>query len=186
MRVTFLGNFRVEYSSENHHAKSLEALGHTVSKLQETRVRADDVLTDALLSDMFVWVHTHNWDTPGSITMKDVLEKLKAANIPTVTYHLDLWLGLERQKDMQKDDYWNIQHFFTADANMADWLNENTSITGHYLPAGVFHEECYMAEPNSGKQWDVIFVGSKGYHHEWSYRPKLIDWLAETYGELLS
>ena len=186
MRVTFLGNFSVEYSSENHHAKSLEALGHTVSKLQETRVRADDVLTDALLSDMFVWVHTHNWDTPGSITMKDVLEKLKAANIPTVTYHLDLWLGLERQKDMQKDDYWNIQHFFTADANMADWLNENTSITGHYLPAGVFHEECYMAEPNSGKQWDVIFVGSKGYHHEWSYRPKLIDWLAETYGELLS
>lgn len=30
---------------------------------------------------------------------------------------------------------------------------------------------------------DVIFVGSKGYHPEYSYRPKLINWLEETYGD---
>jgi hypothetical protein len=28
---------------------------------------------------------------------------------------------------------------------------------------------------------DVIFVGSKKYHTEWAYRPKLINWLEGTY-----
>jgi hypothetical protein len=29
---------------------------------------------------------------------------------------------------------------------------------------------------------DVIFVGSRGYHPEWQWRPQLIDWLHATYG----
>jgi len=29
----------------------------------------------------------------------------------------------------------------------------------------------------------VIFVGSKNYHSEWSYRPNLINWLQTTYNE---
>lgn len=182
MKITFLGNFAVSYSSENHHKKSLEALGHEVIALQEAHVRSEVILRQALESDVFVWVHTHGWPTEG-IAMREVLKQLKEKGIPTLTYHLDLWLGLERQKDMQKDDYWFIEHFFTADANMAEWLNKNTNIKGHYLPAGVFHEETYMAEPNNDKKWDVIFVGSKGYHPEWPYRPRLINWLAETYGD---
>ena len=28
---------------------------------------------------------------------------------------------------------------------------------------------------------DIIFVGSKGYHPEWNYRPTLIDWLRDSY-----
>jgi hypothetical protein len=32
-------------------------------------------------------------------------------------------------------------------------------------------------------KYDVIFVGSKSYHHEWQYRTKLINWLEDTYGE---
>jgi hypothetical protein len=75
--ITFLGNFEVPYSSENHHAKSLEFLGHSVKKLQEKKVRSDAILERALKSDLFIWVHTHGWQTTGKLTMDDVLRRLK-------------------------------------------------------------------------------------------------------------
>jgi hypothetical protein len=183
MKITMLGNFYVDYTSETHHKKSLEALGHEVVALQEGKATSDFILQSAESSELFVWIHTHGWETPGNLSMKRVLDILKEKRIPTLSYHLDLWLGLQREQDIYKDDVWNIEHFFTADKNMAEWLNKNTKVKGHYMPAGVFHEECYMAEPNGEKQWDVIFVGSKGYHPEWPYRPKLINWLQETYGD---
>lgn len=181
MRVVFLGNFGVDYSSENHHKRSLEALGHTVIALQEGKTDSFAVLRQAIASDMFVWVHTHGWMTPGEMDMVEVLDVLKRANIPTVTYHLDLWFGLQRQKDLESDSFYrHIGHFFTVDKQMADWFNDNTDVKGHYLQAGVFADECRRLEgvnPNK----DVIFVGSKGYHPEWQYRPQLIDWLRATY-----
>ena len=177
--MTFLGNFQVPYSSETHHAASLESLGHHVVRLQEPEATVDNILTEALNSDMFVWVHTHGWNTPG---IELVLARLREERIPTVTYHLDLWMGLERQRDMRSGPYWDIDHFFTVDKLMADWLNENTPVKGHFLPAGVFDKECYISAEPSPHANDVIFVGSRRYHPEWLWRPQLIDWLRETYG----
>jgi spore maturation protein CgeB len=66
---------------------------------------------------------------------------------------------------------------------MADWFNENTAVKGHFLPAGVFGPECYVHPDYNGTfDYDVIFVGSRGYHPEYPYRPKLIDALREFYG----
>ena len=177
--MTFLGNFQVPYSSETHHAASLESLGHHVVRLQEPEATVDNILTEALNSDMFVWVHTHGWNTPG---IELVLARLREERIPTITYHLDLWMGLERQRDMRSGPYWDIDHFFTVDKLMADWLNENTPVKGHFLPAGVFDKECYISAEPSPHANDVIFVGSRRYHPEWLWRPQLIDWLRETYG----
>ena len=181
MKIVFLGNFSVSYSSENHHKKTLENLDHEVIPFQEGVATADEILLAAQYADMFVWVHTHGWQTTGTLTMPQVLLALKNGNVPTVTYHLDLWFGLDRQKDLEQDDFYkHIGYFFTVDKLMADWFNENTEVKGHYLQAAVFEEECrptHMFE----KKRDVIFVGSKGYHHEWQYRPQLIDRLADTY-----
>jgi hypothetical protein len=103
-----------------------------------------------------------------------------------MTYHLDLWFGLRRQQDLEKDNFYKtIGHFFTVDKLMADWFNENTDVKGHFIPAGVYDKECYIHEdynPNKFEH-DVIFVGSKGYHPEHPYRPQLIDYLKETYGK---
>ncbi|MGI5216267.1 glycosyltransferase family protein [Nocardia sp. CA-290969] len=178
MRIAFLGNFRTDYTSETHHALSLEALGHTVDRLQESETHAADILDTALQADAFVWVHTHGWRTPG---IDRVLRDLKRRGIPTLTYHLDLWFGLQRQRDMRRDPYWQVDHFFTADRLMAEWLSDNTRIRGYYLPAGVYHAECAPATP--GEQFDIAFVGSRRYHPEWPYRGRLLDWLTTTYGD---
>ncbi len=97
-----------------------------------------------------------------------------------MTYHLDLWFGLQRQKDLGTQPvYKHIGHFFTVDRKMADWFNQKTKVKGHYLPAGVFDKECIYKTVD--KTHDIVFVGSKIYHSEWKYRPKLIDWLGTTY-----
>lgn len=179
-KITFLGNFNVDFTSESHHAKTLESLGYEVIRMQEGAARAESVLKEAMRSDLFIWVHTHGWKTRG-MSMVDVLNKLNNAGIPTITYHLDLWLGLKRQMDLNKDPvYKNIGHFFTVDKKMSEWFNKNTNVSGHYIPAGVFDQECYYKKQQLSH--DVIFVGSKRYHAEWPYRPKLIKWLGSTYG----
>jgi hypothetical protein len=180
-KIVFLGNFRVDFTSESHHAKSLESLGHNVTRLQETEIKAENILVHALKSDLFVWIHTHGWNTPGLLSMEKVLDTLKENNIPSMTYHLDLWFGLERQKDLEiMPVYKKIGHFFTVDSKMAQWFNEETNVKGHYLPAGVFGEECTYKE--STKKKNVIFVGSKKYHAEWQYRTQLVNWLDKVYG----
>lgn len=183
MKIAFLGNFRVDFTSETHHKKSLEALGHEVIPLQENQATAEEILDAGLKADMFVWVHTHGWATKG-MSMQMVLNYLKEAGVPSVTYHLDLWFGLKRQRDLDTDPvYKHIEYFFTCDKQMSDWFNENTNVKGRYLPAGVFQEELNNPDYPREFKYDVAFVGSKQYHPEWPYRPKLINWLKETYGD---
>jgi hypothetical protein len=185
-KIAFLGNFQVDYSSETHHVKSLESIGHTVVKLQERQATAQEIYREASKCDLFIWVHTHGWKTPGNTGMDVVLAKLNRHGIPTMTYHLDLWFGLRRQQDLQKDNFYKtIGHFFTVDKLMADWFNENTEVKGHFIPAGVYDKECYIHKDYDPNRFDhdVIFVGSKGYHPEYPYRPQLIDYLRETYGK---
>ena len=179
MRIAFLGNFQVPYSSECHHAATLQSLGHQVVRLQEPSTPAAQITAEALQSDMFVWVHTHGWDTPG---IEQTLHTLRHHRIPSVTYHLDLWMGLQRQRDIRSGPYWELDHFFTVDRLMADWLNNNSPVRGHFLPAGVFDRECYISDDPSPHANDVIFVGSRRYHPEWQWRPQLIDFLRNTYG----
>lgn len=187
MRIVLVGNYSVDYSSETHHKKSLESLGHEVLPLQEGRASGEEILEVAKSCDLLVFIHTHNVITPG-MPLGHVLRELKELTIPTMTYHLDLWFGIERQKDLEQDEFYrHIGHFFTVDKLMADWFNENTEVKGHYLPAGVFDQECTMIGavkgfgPEKSYDRDVIFVGSKGYHHEWQWRPELIDWLSKNY-----
>jgi glycosyltransferase involved in cell wall biosynthesis len=183
-KITFLGNFNVDYSSESHHAKTLESLGHEVIRFQEGKDISETIYRSAIKSNLFIWVHTHGWTTPGKIPMVKVLNNLKRYKVPTITYHLDLWLGLNRQNDLRRDDFYrSIEHFFTVDKLMADWFNQNTKVKGHFVPAGVYDKECYIHEDydRNDFQYDVIFVGSKGYHPEHQFRPQLIDFLRETY-----
>jgi len=147
--------------------------------MQEGQATGEEILAKGTVSDLLVVVHTHGWETPG-LPLAEVLQMLKGVT-KTMTYHLDLWLGLERQKDLDNDPFYKlIDHFFATDKLMADWFNDNTAVKGHYIPAGVYHRECFSF--NIPKIRDIIFTGSKGYHPEWPWRPQLINWLHDTYG----
>lgn len=183
-RIVFLGNFDVSYTSETHHANSLETLGHEVIRLREGKTTGEEVYRQAVESDLLVVVHTHGWVTPG-LPLSSVLERLKGVT-PSVTYHLDLWLGLEREKDLTSDSFYNtIDYFFATDKLMSDWFNENTRVCGVFLPPGVYDKEAYLSDVYNSSEFkhDIVFTGSRGYHPEWKYRQQLIDWLRANYGE---
>jgi len=180
MKIVFLGNFRESYTSETHYLKTLRSLGHEVMLMQEGIDGIDTIMSRARKANLFFWVHTHGWHTTG---MREALKELKALGIPTVGYHLDLWLGLQRQRDLSTDPYWDIDYFFSVDKLMVEYLNQQKNMPkAYYLPAGVFKEECYMTPTIPEYEHDIIFVGSKRYHPEWKYRTELIDWLEATYG----
>ena len=184
MKIAFLGNFNVDYSSESHYLKTFQKLGHEVITIQEGSSELIQIINSSYKFykdwDMFFWVHTHGWQT---LCLDQVLNHLKIAHIPIVGYHLDLWMGIDRQKDLQNDDYWKwLDYFFTADRNFVPVL-EKMGLKAYYLPAGVFEDECYIAEPDRVKYpHDIIFVGSRNYHPEWPYRKQLIEFLEKTYG----
>ena len=180
MKIAFLGNFAVDFTSETHWAKSIESLGHQVVRIQESTAQADAVLRTALECDVFAWVHTHSFKIRGD--MSRVLGELKKAKVTTVAYHLDLYMGLNRWEEYEGDPYLNgMEYFFTVDKQMADWLNNNTKTKGGYLPAGVFDRECVML-PQQRVGYDIVFTGSKNYHPEHPFRPQLIEFLQRTYG----
>lgn len=183
MRAVLYGNGEVSYCTEVAHAKSLRALGHTCDIIQENRVPTDIALTEGLKSDLFIWVHSHGFRNPGRRRMEDVLDELKSGGVPTVAVHLDLYMPIARWREYENSPYMNrLQHFFTVDKLMADWLNANTETKGHYLPAGVLAEECYINPEPISHANDVIFVGARQYHKEWAWRGQLLDFLRSTYG----
>lgn len=186
MRILIYGNFSVDYTSENHYAKTLEALGHTVVRLQENTVRTEQVVFQSRRADVFVWIHSHGFKNTGRYSMERVLYDMKCRGVITVGYHLDLYMGLERWAEYENHPYFKVQHFFTVDKLMADWLNNNTETKGHFLEAGVFEPECRQGIYKPELANDIVFTGAKKYHQEWPYRPKLINFLQDTYQDKFS
>lgn len=184
MHITLLGNIELSYSSETYYVKTLREMGHQVVALHESKVTGQEVLDQVMQSDLFVWIHGHNETTPG-LPMKDVLQELKDRGIPTMTWHHDLFVGLGRSnKILEEDVYTNIDHFFSTDKLMTDWINRDTKVKGYYLPSAVYEKETQMLSKSNDYEpyKEVVFIGNKGYHPEWPYRPQLIDWLTEEYG----
>jgi len=181
MKIAFLGNFSVNYTSESHYMRTLRKMGHEVIIYQEGHPINKDELGFILECDIFFWVHTHGWKTEN---LDYILEKVKEFKIPVVGYHLDLWLGIEREKDLLDDEYWKqMDFFFCTDKLMVNWLNEREGYPkAFYLPAGVFEDECEVGNQKPEFTHDIVFTGSRGHHKEWPYRQKLINWLEKTYG----
>lgn len=182
--IGFIGNFRVSYSTESDRAWSFEQLGHKVIRYQENETRADQLLEDMDKLDMLVYSHTHD----PSYVIKDLIQVFaiyKANKVPTVSVHLDRWLGLKRVGDVGQEATWFTEHIFMADCSPeAVELYNTLGLNWHYLKPGVVERDCYMAKPNTGKfPHEIVFVGSKGYHPEYPFRPQLVDWLHETYGD---
>lgn len=184
MRIAFIGNFTVPYTTENDWVWTYEHLGHEVVKLQENRVTTEQI-EDVVLNqdiDLVHYVHTHGWKTPGKKTLFQLWKLFKEKGIPTISVHLDTWYGLKRSKDVNLKDnpFWATEYVFTADGGADEWY-KSLGINHFYLPAGVVERDCKLGNYRRKYDYDVVFVGAKKYHEEWPYRTKLIEWLETSY-----
>jgi hypothetical protein len=184
LRIGFIGNFTVPYTTECEREWSFKKLGHEVVRFQENQTTAQD-LRDAMQSlDMLVYSHTHD---PSYVIhgLIDVFKDYRDAGVPTVSAHLDRWLWLKRVNDVGREATWFTEHIFMADASPeAAELYDELGLNWHYLRPAVVERDCYMAQPDHDRfPHEIIFTGSRGYHPEYPFRPKLVDWLKDTYGD---
>lgn len=184
MRIGYIGNFGPPYSTECDREWSFQKLGHEVIRFQENQTTLGH-LRDAIgRLDLLLYSHTHDpsYVIPGLI---DVFREYKSAGIPTVSAHLDRWLWLKRVGDVGKEATWFTEYIFMADASPeAAELYDKLGLNWHYLKPAVVERDCYMAEPDHDRfPHEIIFTGSRGYHPEYPFRAKLVDWLHATYGD---
>lgn len=190
--IGFIGNFEPSFSTENDRKWSFEKLGYKVVTFQENKTTIEE-LEEALRTnkfDVLFYSHTHGWEIPGLIKFFGLCAGMK---VPTVSVHLDRWAWLDREKDIGKEATWYTEYLFMADfspeakrlytknTRQKPFLNQKV----HYLKPGVVERDCYMDANYDSKTflYDVVFVGSKGYHPEYPFRPMLVDFLKETYGD---
>jgi hypothetical protein len=184
MRVLYVGNYRHDFCTEVHLARDMEALGHTVFRFQEPPGGGDLATLDQIQNlaeghDLVMWTRT--WGLPPEAT--DLWRRLEYRGIATASYHLDLYVGLERQQKVVHDPFWTTGTVFTPDGDpeSAKWFHRH-GINHVYSPPAVVSDECVPGTYRAELDYDVIFVGSKHYHPEWRHRPALLQWLADTYG----
>lgn len=180
MKIIYIGNFRPRHSTENHLAATLEELGHDVIRLQEDTEDRGTLVPTILAAKPDLFMFTRTW---GNLVDHELLSALRTNNIPSVSYHLDLYYGIGRESGILRDPFWRTDFVFTPDGGHAAEFTRD-GINHFYLRPGVFKRECYPGIPRDHFKYDVIFVGSDGsdYHNEWPYRRQLIEFLRETYG----
>ena len=193
MRILYVGNYTAlgsdgrSYNTEEHICRDLETLGHEVIRLQEPVGGGDEafvqkigVVAIAERVDTVGWQRT--WGLPSEATK--LWRALEDRGIPSFSYHLDLYYGLERQSGLTDDPFWTTTHVFTPDGNpeSAEFF-AGLGINHHWMPPAVVSDECYLGEPREEFRHDVVFVGSEhGYHEEWPHRREMVAWLRDNYG----
>lgn len=183
MKIGFIGNFNVPYTTENDRAWSFEKLGHQVIKFQENQTNIDQLHAASKSGvDVFFYSHTHGWEIPH---LKAFFKACKLNGIPTVSVHLDRWAWLARERDIGNEATWFTEFIFMADGSPeAVELYKKHNLNWYWLKPGVVERECYIAAADPVRfPHEIIFVGSKGYHSEYPFRAQLVEWLKATYGD---
>lgn len=175
MLIAYVGNFTQSHCTEVHLAATLEDLGHIVTRFQEDDPKTRFELRNQVRGhDMLLWTRT--W--PGMVDPRGL-------GVPTVSYHLDLYVGIKRQDGLDNDPFWRTDFVFTPDGDpRSAEIFKFKGINHFYMPPGVYKPECYKGTPRPEFACDVLFVGGGiGYHTEdWPYRAHLVTWLRNTYG----
>lgn len=178
MNIVYVGNFGVDFSTESHIDATLRDMGHSVIRVQEDKWTPAELTKLLMAVDFDLFLFTRTW---GQTVTAEHLDILKARKTPSASYHLDLYVGLKRDGGIDTDPFWRTDFVFTPDGDARSAkVFQRKGINHHYIRPGVFRAECYI--PKVPVQREIIFVGSyQGYHPEWPYREKLIDWLKSTY-----
>lgn len=186
-RVLYIGNFQPQHSTENEVRIALEANGVEVVKAQEDTF---DWSTRAAAGCTFVmWTHSHHFTKPEIYPkIKRFQSAMRKAKRPMVGYHLDRWLGLGREAQLDYDPYFAQSLLCTADGGHDD-IWQAKGINHAWFPPGVSHVDAER-EVDSKRQLrvkHVAFVGSwLGYHEEWPWREQMVLFLRRRYGHTLA
>jgi hypothetical protein len=174
--IAYIGNFTASWCTEVHLAREMRALGHHVQQFQEPHPGEDPhrflryveqwCLENRPLALMF----TRTWGLPYEATA--LWRRLEANGTATMSYHLDLYVGLQREAGILNDPFWRTQYVFTPDGDPdSQRFFQEQGINHYWLSPAVVSDEAVHGNYRPSYDYDVVFVGSYGYHDEWPWRP---------------
>lgn len=184
LRIVFLGNFGQTFCTESELAWTFEHLGHFVFRQQENVVSAQDLANAVKGADLFLWVHTHGWDSIFKSDMHNLLHWLRRMHIPSASFHLDKFWGIpERETPIGLDPFWKTDHVFTADGGFDAAFSER-GVNHHWLPPAVVERDCHYGTPRDEFLNGIAFVGAAdGYHSNYPFRQEMVKGLRARYGD---
>jgi hypothetical protein len=182
--IAYISNTRWPWCTETHVTQALTALGHTVTLLQEDRVTIADIEKAAI--DSALLLYTRTWGNHDPDAMFALYEQLWGAGVRTASYHLDLYIGLEREATIPRDPFWYPERVFHPDGSAhAIGRLAYYGVNHHPLPPAVAASECFPGTRRTEFAHDVIFVGSArpyGHAADWPFRDQLVAALDQRYG----
>ena len=181
MKIALLGNHRPAHSTESDLVWTFRDMGHEVIPLQEDEVISEQVFDVAKSCNLLFWMHTHGWLNRGDMFL--CLARLRGLGVKTVSFSLDLFAEIGRAANYVGVHPWfKTDIFFGVDGGSEVFYRQH-NVNHHWIRPGVIRRDCYCEGPDDMLAGDVCFIGSYHYHREWPYRPRLIDWLRQTYGD---
>jgi len=187
LTVAILGNHSVSYCTERELDWTFENMGHSVLRFQENKDRTEAIAAQCVSkkADLFIYINTHGWKTPGSMPFDEMIRRVKSAGAVTCGFHLDIYWGLNttdhRQDEIGKHPLWKMDYMFTADGGHDEQFRQR-GVNHHWLPPAVVARDCRRGNFRQEFATDVAFVGARTYHPEYPFRGQLVDWLSKTYG----
>ena len=188
MLLGYIGNFIPPHSTENDIQSALTNLGHEVLTFQENDPRTWHTI-ELLELDVMFWTRT-GWHWPDyQITANyahqlqtSMLVAARHAHVPTVGLHLDRWIGLAREPEIDSEPFFKCEWMFTADGGH-DQQWQDHGVNHHWFPPAVNEQSCYLSKPRGDFASDIAFVGSwNSYHPEWTHRFELVEHLRRSWG----
>lgn len=195
LNVIYHGNFGTPHSTESHVARALESNGHNVGRWQENMPEGWRIATEQLLTgthaDLILWTRT-GWDysqygyRDNEEAQHEQMRFLFAAHragIPVVGFHLDLFHGLNPEREAIVDEpFFMCDLVVTADGGSEEWFAEH-HVNHHWMPPGVSAPECEPGMFRDEFHSKLAFVGSwqGGYHPESRHRFELVQWLGDNF-----
>jgi hypothetical protein len=184
MRVVYLAAFAHSWSTETHLARDMARIpGVEVVKVTEPQDARPGFLADLETlcagADLLVYQKTHGLPP----TAVDVWRRIETRGCQTASYHLDLYVGLPREREIGVDPFWKTGTVFTADGDpRSAEVFKSKGVNHRWLPAAVVSDETEPGTYRAEYDHDVVFVGSERYHPQWKWRPELIGFLRKRYG----
>lgn len=179
--IAYIGNFTRSWCTEVHVAASLEALGHRVVRWQEDQLHWPTVPAGCDEEGVHMLLWTRTWPADLDVVVPE-LDRLRDMGVPTVSYHLDRWWGLDREHQVQDQPFFHTDLVVSPD-DSPRWAE--AGVNHLWMPPGVFGPECEPV-PANPRAWpaEVVFVGSYPYPHaEWAdYRAGLIMAMRQAFG----
>lgn len=186
MIVAYVGNLSDDdstppHSTENHVKQALRNLGHEVVPILERGLDWTTIPEKVKGSDLFLWTRTAGFDPAD---LEGQANALKSLDTPTAGFHLDRWVGLNREPDVFRSPFFRLDYLFTADGGHdAFWIDNG--INHYWSPPAILSNETVLGTYRPDLAADVGFVGNlrKYGHPEWGpYRYSLFKFLTKTYG----